>query len=117
MFPYFQKKGSFGVTLKGKRKPINIKRRHFPLVPRFSCTAHKSQGQTLSKAVVDLVRPKEMKGAVEINFAYVPLSRVRTMKDLTILRPFDASVLKADVNEGCAAMMEEFKARDKCRDM
>ena len=58
-----------------------------------------------------------MKGAIEINFAYVPLSRVRTLKDLTILRPFDPCILKAKVNEGCAAMMKEFKARDVCRDM
>ena len=115
LVPIFPKTGSFKVKV--KEKQINISRCHFPLVPRFSCTSHKSQGQTLSKAVVDLVRPKEIKGAVEINFSYVPLSRVRTLKDLTILRPFDPSVLKAQVNKGCAAMMEEFKGRDKCRDM
>ena len=115
--PIFPEKGYFQVRVKGKKDPFNIKRIQFPLVPRFSCTAHKSQGQTLDKAIVDLVPQPGLKGGVQINFSYVPLSRVRTSKNLTILRPFDPSILKAEVNEGCAAMMKEFKARDKCRDM
>ena len=57
------------------------------------------------------------KRATEINFSYVPLSRVRTLQDLTVLRPFDPSILKAKVNEACAAMMEEFKGKDVCRDV
>ena len=66
-------KGHFSV--KYQEKQVSINRIHFPIVPRFCCTSHKSQGQTLSKAIVDLVHPTEMKG-VEINHAYVPLSRV-----------------------------------------
>ena len=93
-----------------------MNRTHFPLVPRFSCTAHKSQGQTLPKAIVDLVPHSGIK-KVEIEFSYVPLSRVRRLEDLTILRPFDPSILKAQVNQGCAAMMEEFKQKDLCMDM
>ena len=98
----------------GKQKKANISRQHFPLVPVYSCTTHKSQGQTLSKAVVDLFSAKAPKG---IEFAYVPLSRVRKLEDLTVLRPFNPSILKAKVNEACAAMMEEFKDRDLCKDM
>ena len=98
----------------GKQKNETVYRVHFPLVPRFACTAHKSQGQTLRKAIVDLVPVNQVSG---IEFAYVPLSRVRKLEDLTILRPFDPSVLTAKVNEACAAMMEEFKARDLCKDM
>jgi hypothetical protein len=76
---------------------------------------------TLGKAIVDLV-PQTRKGRrkpdpVGIEFAYVPLSRVRRLVDLTILRMFDPSVLKVQVNAGCKAMMEEFRARDKCKDM
>ena len=99
----------------GKPKRGNVNRTHFPIVPRFSITAHKSQGMTLDKAIVDLV--PHFKKPVEINFAYVPLSRVRRLEDLTILRPFPVEVLKAKVNEGCAAMMEEFKSRDLCRNL
>ena len=115
--PIFPKKGNFKVKIRGRDNTISINRTHFPLVPRFSCTAHKSQGQTLTKAIVDLVLQTGKKGEMEINFAYVPLSRVRRLQDLTILRPFDPSILRAKVNEGCVAMMEEFKARDACRDM
>ena len=112
--PIAPMKQSFSVNMPGKQKQVSVNRCHFPLVPRFSCTAHKSQGQTLSKAVVDLVPVRKN---VDIEFAYVPLSRVRRLEDLTILRPFNESVLKAKVNEACAAMMDEFKAKDKCRDM
>ena len=54
---------------------------------------------------------------VEIEFSYVPLSRIRKLEDLTILRPFDPSVLKAQVNQEYAAMMKEFKEKDLCKDM
>ena len=85
---------------------------------RFSSrSAHKSQGQTLSKAIVDLVPVHGKTGGIGIEFAYVPLSRVRRLEDLTILRPFDPSVLKTPVNEGCAAMMDEFKKRDLAKDL
>ena len=115
--PIFPKAGSFKVKIPGKKTKVNINRNHFPLVPRFACTAHKSQGQTLTKAIIDLVVPENNKGRVEINFSYVPLSRVRAIKDLTILRPFDPSILKASVNEGCTAMMDEFKVKDECKNM
>ena len=114
--PIFLKKEYFSVYITGKKKPYSINRTHFPLVPRFSCTAHKSQGQTLPKAIVDLV-PRSGVKKVEIEFSYVPLSRVRRLEDLTILRPFDPSILQAQVNQGCTAMMEEFKQKDLCKDM
>ena len=100
----------------GKAEEVNVNRRHFPLVPRFSCTAHKSQGQTLTKAIVDLTIPSTVKN-VGIEHAYVPLSRVRRLEDLTILRAFDPRVLREQVSEDCAAMMREFEARDLCKDM
>ena len=70
---------------------------------------------TLDKAIVDLV-PSDRR-SVQINFAYVPLSRVRRLEDLTILRPFPVDVLKAKVNESCAAMMVAFKSRDLCKNL
>ena len=113
--PIVPQRGSFQVHLGGKES-VSVNRRHFPLVPRFGCTAHKSQGDTLSKAIVDLV-PPPFKKNVRIEDAYVPLSRVRRLDDLTVLRTFDPSILKAQVDEDCAAMMKDFKARDLCKDM
>ena len=117
--PISVKTDAFKVTSydkNGKKIKKSINRCHFPLVPRYSCTAHKSQGQTLQKAVIDLI-PRAGQKCVGIEFAYVPLSRVRRLQDLTIMRPFDPSILNAKVNDGCAAMMEEYKARDLCKDM
>ena len=126
--PIFPRKESFSVkvkgkkdnqkkTKKGKKKGLSVKRNHFPIVPRFACTAHKSQGMTLDKAIVDLVPQPNRKGGIDVSFAYVPLSRVRRLEDLTILRPFDESVLKVKPNPACKAMLQHFKAMDKCKDM
>ena len=121
--PIFPQSGSFPVALKrqktnGRTKTISVSRNHFPIVPRFSVTAHKSQGLTLEKAIIDLVPNPKFKGPVEVCFAYVPLSRVRRLEDLTILREFPASViLNPQENEARTAMMNYFKERDLCKDM
>lgn len=69
---------------------LSIKRRALPLVPAYSVTTHKSQGQTLSKVVIDLNLPNETD---DIAAVYVPLSRVKRLADLIILRHFDYRVL------------------------
>ena len=125
--PIFPRKETFPLKLKGKKdknkskkgrkKGVSVKRHHFPIVPRFACTAHKSQGMTLDKAIVDLVPQPNRKGTVDISFAYVPLSRVRRLQDLTILRNFDPSVMKVMPNPACITMLEHFKTMDKCKDM
>lgn len=76
---------------KSNRKAIlSIKRRALPLVPAYCITTHKSQGQTLSNVVIDLKLPNETD---DIAAVYVPLSRVKRLADLVILRPFDYKVL------------------------
>jgi ATP-dependent exoDNAse (exonuclease V) alpha subunit len=70
---------------------ISIKRKALPIIPAYSITTHKSQGQTLGKIIIDLVMPP---GPVEVASAYVPLSRVKRLTDLTILRPFEFSSLQ-----------------------
>ncbi len=108
--------GSFDVSMR-KDNSVKVTREHFALVPRYAGTCHKSQGQTLPKVIVDLLPKKGEKKNIEINHAYVPLSRVRTLDDLTILRDFDDNILKAQVNYICALMMKEFAEKDVCRDM
>ena len=57
---------------RSSRKAIlSIKRRALSLVPAYSLTTHKSQGQTLNKVVVDLKLPNETDDIAAI---YVPLS-------------------------------------------
>ncbi|CAF4499574.1 unnamed protein product [Rotaria sp. Silwood2] len=76
---------------KSNRKVIlSIKRRALPLVPAYCITTHKSQGQTLNNVVIDLKLPNETDDIAAI---YVPLSRVKRLADLVILRHFDYKVL------------------------
>lgn len=73
-----------------QKSMLSIKRRALPLVPAYCITTHKSQGQTLGKVVIDLKLPNETD---DIAAAYVPLSRVKRLVDLVILRHFDHKVL------------------------
>ena len=107
-----------GFNKKGKRKEITVTRKQFPIVPRFGMTAHKSQGQTLRKAIIDLVPNPKKNGRPDVSLAYVPSSRVRRLDDLTILREFPASViLNPQENPAREAMMAHFKDIDLCKDM
>jgi hypothetical protein len=82
---------------------LSIKRSALPLVPAYCITTHKSQGQTLSKVVIDLKLPSETD---DIAAVYVPLSRVRRLVDLAILRPFDYKVLLMKPSKSQVTEME-----------
>jgi len=69
---------------------LSTKRRALPLVPAYCITTHKSQGQALGKVVIDL---KLSNKTDDIAAVYVPLSRVKRLTDLVILRHFDHKVL------------------------
>ena len=76
---------------------ISVKRKTLPLIPAYSITTHKSQGQTLPKIVIDLNMPS---GMVEVASAYVPLSRVQQLTDLIILQGFSISALQVKPSKG-----------------
>ena len=90
-----------------KTTKISIKRKALPLIPAYSMTTHKSQGQTLSKIIIDLVTPP---GPVEVASIYVPLSRVKRLDDLLIVRAFDFPTLQVKPS---TAQREELKRLDK----
>lgn len=77
-------------TRSHQKKILSIKRRALPLVPAYCITTHKSQGQTLNRVVIDLKLPNETD---DIAAVYVPLSRVKRLDDLVILRHFEQKVL------------------------
>ncbi|CAF1486450.1 unnamed protein product [Adineta ricciae] len=95
-------------ALKGRKASTNItvKRKALPLVPAYSITTHKSQGQTLPKIIVDLVTPP---GTVALASIYVPLSRVKRLQDLLIFRPFELDVLQKKPSK---SQLEERKRLD-----
>ncbi|CAF1300186.1 unnamed protein product [Adineta ricciae] len=82
---------------------LSIKQCALPLVPAYCITTHKSQGQTLSKVVIDL---KLLNETDDIAAVYVPLSRVKRLADLAILRPFDNKVLLMKPSKFQVAEME-----------
>lgn len=81
---------------------IAVKRKTLPLIPAYSITTHKSQGQTLRKIVIDLNMPP---GVIEVASAYVPLSRVQQLIDLVILQDFNISALQVKPSKGQLAEM------------
>jgi hypothetical protein len=86
---------------------LSIKRKALPLIPAYSITTHKSQGQTLNKIIVDLVMPP---GPIEVASIYVPLSRVKRLDDLLILRPFDSSCLQVKPSTSQLAEIQRLEA-------
>ena len=95
IIPIFPREESFSVDPKCPElgtKAVSVKRVQFPLTPAYACTAHKAQGKTLTKAIVDLSKPPT--GRMDAAYAYVVLSRLKCLTDLLILRPFPISVLQ-----------------------
>ncbi|CAF1544221.1 unnamed protein product [Rotaria sordida] len=68
---------------------------------------HKSQGQTLGKIIIDLIMPPD---PVEVASPYVPLSRVKRLDDLLIIRPFEFATLQMKPS---TAQLEELKWLDR----
>jgi hypothetical protein len=94
IIPLFPREESFYVNPKCPElgtRTVSVKRIQFPLTPAYACTAHKAQGKTLSKAIIDLSIPTT--GRLDSAYAYVVLSRLKCLKDFLILRHFPISVL------------------------
>lgn len=66
------------------RKRCVIKRKQIPIEPGFAITAHKAQGQTMARVIVDLA---SCSGTEQ---PYVMLSRCKTLEGLVVLRDFDS---------------------------
>jgi ATP-dependent DNA helicase PIF1 len=74
-------------------KTISISRSQLPLVPAYSYTHYKSQGRTLTRAVVDLETSASLQGA------YVMLSRVKSLQGIAIFRPFKPTRIQQNLSE------------------
>ena len=67
-----------GELLGKKSANVNMKLTHFPIIGNFATTGHKLQGKTMENLVIAEWRNVE-------NWAYVVLSRVRTLKGIFLL--------------------------------
>ena len=54
---------------------------------------------------------------IGVEFSYVPLGRVRRLRDLILLRQVQAPILRARISENVSSMMEDFRSRDLCKDL
>ncbi|CAF1325443.1 unnamed protein product [Rotaria sordida] len=90
-----------------KTTKLSVKRKAFLLTPTYSMTTYKSQGQTLDKIIVDLVMPPD---PIELASVYVPLSRVKRLDDLLIIRSFEFATLQVKPS---TTQIEELKRLDR----
>ncbi|CAF4232905.1 unnamed protein product [Rotaria sordida] len=90
-----------------EKTKLSVNRKALPLIPAYSMITHKSQGQTLGKIIVDLVMPP---GPLEVASAYIPLSRVKRLDDILIIRPFVFATLQVKPS---TAQIEELKRLDR----
>ena len=82
-------------TSTNTKRNVTIRRTQFALTPSYAVTSYKLQGNTVSKLIVDLCLPKI--GKIDFAYSYVALSRVRSITDLMILRPFNSNILKPKI--------------------
>ncbi len=108
--PIFPIKSTFQYKFPGAKKSVSISRYQLPLVTAYSYTTYKAQGKTLDAMITDLL---PMSGVpVDPSFAYVALSRVRSLNDLVILREFPLEVLQAKQSSDLIAQNRKFHQMD-----
>jgi PIF1-like helicase len=90
--PIFPVSRSF-VYVSPFKERFHISRSQLPLLPAYSYTDYKSQGRTLSHAIVDLESARSLQGT------YVMLSRVKTLANLAILRNFKRERIEQRLSE------------------
>ena len=85
-----------GVEEDGNDEPLEgsgVKRTQVPILPAYSMTAHKAQGQTFSNVIVDL---ESCKGS---EAPYVMLSRATSLNGVLILRRFNKKKIRSNPTE------------------
>lgn len=86
-------------------RKLKIHRKGFPITLNFASTAHKCQGETLDSAVIDLVASHRL--LKNVTASYVPLSRLRTGDNLSILREFEPNDLLMELDSDLIEFMEK----------
>lgn len=81
------------ISFKIRKTLIGAKYKQFAVTLAYAITDYKCQGETYSDGLLtDLKRP--VMGSTDAASLYVQLSRVQSLRDLSILRDFDAAELR-----------------------
>ncbi|QRV90295.1 ATP-dependent DNA helicase PIF1 [Ceratobasidium sp. AG-Ba] len=91
VIPIFPRVRRFDIPQK-KGKVLHAKRRQIPITSAYAFTDYRSQGQTISKVIVDIANPPPP-GRMTLSSIYVSFSRSFGRKTIRLLRDFDESVL------------------------
>jgi hypothetical protein len=75
----------------GSQMKLSIKRTQFPLTGGYAFTDYRSQGQTISQAIVVIAPPP--RGMLTLFNLYVALSRCPSRNDICLLHDFDPDML------------------------
>ncbi|KAH9852943.1 hypothetical protein C2E23DRAFT_709153, partial [Lenzites betulinus] len=96
--PVFPESVHFKCTMNvgGVKTVKSVSRKQLPLLPAYAYTDYKSQGKSLTRAIVDIESANSLQGI------YVMLSRVRSLEGLLVLRPFSVAKL-------CARLSQELR--------
>ncbi len=70
-----------------------FRRSQLPITPAFALTAHKSQGNTLQAAILDI------ESCLSAEAVYVMLSRVKDSNNIRLLRPFNIKKINTRCSE------------------
>jgi ATP-dependent exoDNAse (exonuclease V) alpha subunit len=93
--PLVTSKKSFTIAFGNEKK--TVKRNQFPLTPAYAFTDYRSQGQTISHAIIDIATPPS--GSITAFNVYVALSRCRGRDNIRLLRDFDEKLLMSHPSE------------------
>jgi hypothetical protein len=92
------------ITIADEKKKCKMKGNQFPLVSNTATTGHKLQGYTAITLMVNDWNYGK-------NWAYVVLSRVRTMKGLFLKEPLSEDLTKYAMSEDMKDMLKDFERR------
>jgi hypothetical protein len=85
-------------------KALAVKRTQCPLIPAFTMTVHKSQGQSLEKVIVDL---ESCRGT---EAPYVMVSQATSLDGLLVYHAFDKQRIRRNMSQDCRAEQRRLQA-------
>ncbi|CAJ1461990.1 unnamed protein product [Effrenium voratum] len=108
LYPVYPARKVWKLDAKRKKPVLKIARTQLPLALAYAITAHGSQGKTLPAALVDFNVDKR----TDVTFGTVAASRVRSRKDVLILRPFERWLYTRGAPEGPALLLQQLRGEE-----